>query len=53
MKEVQNVSEPVATENAYPVLYGYGDTYCKTVDEMSAHVDMCSSDERSRFDLIT
>lgn len=53
MKEVQNVSEPVATENTYPVLYGYGDTYCKTVDEMSAHVDMCSSDERSRFDLIT
>ncbi len=39
MKEVQNVSEPVATNKEYPILYGFGDTYCKTVDELSQHMN--------------
>lgn len=53
MKEVQNTN-PVQIENSCPVLYGYGDTYAKTVDEISAHIDACSTDEvTSRFYLTT
>ena len=54
MIEIQNINDPVADEDLYPVLYGYGNTYCKTVEEIAEHIVACSKDrEPKQFSLAT